>query len=220
MVEIVGEVVVPGVDAAAGHKHEAHARGHGLFQPDLCVQIVQFFQKAAFFDSVQIGEIVRQIVLHDRTGNLHETVCKTPVCVYLRKGVGEVFQNCCLVPALHLPDRDDDSCAAVGIRQVEHMAKSILLVLAFGKKGNAFRALVDPPAKTVPSFDLRTGRSIGALGVDKDLLSERIFIIVGGGGQKVHIPSGIGTDLFCRLRRQLGNGSVFAWHGPNLLIPR
>jgi hypothetical protein len=45
------------------------------------------YYKTVFLDPVQIGQIVRQIVFHDCTGNLHEAVCEAAVGIHFSEGV-------------------------------------------------------------------------------------------------------------------------------------
>ena len=86
--EVIGEEVVSRVNAAAGQQHKADAGSHGLAQPYLRVQIIQFFEETALLDPVQIAEVVRNIVLDHHTGAVHQAFGKALVWLYLAKGVG------------------------------------------------------------------------------------------------------------------------------------
>ena len=216
--EVIGEEVVSRVNAAAGQQHKADAGSHGLAQPNLCVQIVQFFEETALFDPVQIAEVVCEVVFHHHAGAAHQALSKAPVRFQLSEGVGEVLNDGPLVSLFYSPDGNNIAGTGIGICHIEHISQFVLRVPIVHQQGDALCALVDPSAEPIPGVDFRTSRCGGPLGMDQELLFEGVLVVVRGGGEKCHIPPGVGADLLRRPCRQFGNDLIFARHGSALLI--
>ena len=195
MPEIIREVVVSRIDSAAGQQHEADAGGHGLTQPHFRVQIIQLFEKAAFLDTIQIREVVRDIVLDHHAGAAHQALGKAPIRLQFAKGVCQVLHDGALISLLHSPYGDRIAGTGVGVRQVEHISQPVLRIPVIHQQGDTLRALVDPSAETVPGVDFRASRSVGPLGVDEELLLEGVLVVVRCGRKKRHIATGAGYDI-------------------------
>ncbi|RKJ80440.1 hypothetical protein D7X33_05920 [Butyricicoccus sp. 1XD8-22] len=76
MGKVLAAEILLGVDAAPGQ----HDIGHAVFQqplkPLLRVEVVQFFQQTALFDTAQFGVVVTKVVLHDDLRRLQQALGK------------------------------------------------------------------------------------------------------------------------------------------------
>ena len=188
------------IQTAPGHQHIAYTAHKGVPKPLLCVQLVQFFQKAASLHRCQVSSIIVQIVIDHMLCDLHKETLEVIGIHYFTKAVTECFLHFFQIPILQLPEIDFPACSAVGIGQIEHIPK-LIGNIPVDQKGNASCAFVDPSAKLVPCVDLCTGGCIRFLCVDQQLFLEIVLIVVCGGMQEDHIPFGIGgyaQRLLCR----------------------
>ena len=102
--------------------------------------------------------------LYRRTG---VAVAKNPQAWHISKPVREPFHNSLLVSLIHLPYRNRAAAiiALVGVGHIKIVFQRIPATFRV-KYGNTLAVLIDPtPKLSVPSFELRNGDSIGALGV-------------------------------------------------------
>lgn len=201
-----------GIIAAAHKKHIRHATFQHLPEPYGGIQLVQFFQQAAFLGGGKFGEVVTEIVLHDKCGSIQQSALKDAAFTDLTEPVAEHIRDLGFIPRLHLPEVHSPAVVAVGIRYVKNVPELIRFALVH-KKRNALCAFVYPASKLIPDVNFSAGSGCRLLGVDEKLISEAVLVVVGGGSEKRHVALSIGGDAAGLVRRHLADNLVFTRHG-------
>ena len=162
------------VKAAAHQQHISNAVLHRPAVFHLQVQLVQFFQKAAFRKGFQFRKIVGNIVLHSVLCRREQGFTQILLVLQLPKAVFQCFDDVRRVFFPHRPEGDGPGePALMGIGNVKVVFQPGLAIVFPVKNGNAVCAPVYPaPKLPVPSLDLQDGGGVWALGVDKQLFME------------------------------------------------
>ena len=162
------------VKAAAHQQHISNAVLHRLAVFHLHVQLVQFFQKAAFREGFQFCQVVGHIVLHGVLCRREQCFTQILLALQLSKAVFQRFND---VRRIFLPHRPKGDGAGepglMGIGNIKVVFQPELAIVLPIKNGNAVCAPVYPaPKLPVPSLDLQDGGGVWALGKDKQLFME------------------------------------------------
>ena len=172
--EIIILKVIRRIEAAA---HQQHISNAVFYRPPvfhLQVQLVQFFQKAAFRKGFQFRKIVGHIVLHGVLCRREQGFTQILLMLQLPKAVFQRFDDVRRVFFPHRPEGDGPGePALMGIGNVKVVFQPGLAIVFPVKNGNAVCAPVYPaPKLPVPSLDLQDGGGVWALGKDKQLFME------------------------------------------------
>ena len=162
------------VKAAAHQQHISNAVLHRPAVFHLQVQLVQFFQKAAFCKGFQFRKIVGHIVLYGVLCRREQGFAQILLMLQLPKAVFQRFNDVRRVFFPHRPKGDGPGePGLMGIGNIKVVFQPGLAIVFPVKNGNAVCAPVYPaPKLPVPSLDLQDGGSVWALGVDKQLFIE------------------------------------------------
>ena len=138
------------------------------------VQLIQFFQKAAFREGFQFCQVVGHIVLHGVLCRREQGFAQILLALQLSKAVFQRFND---VRRIFLPHRPKGDGAGepglMGIGNIKVVFQSGFSIVFTVKNGNAVCAPVYPaPKLPVPSLDLQDGGGVWALGKDKQLFME------------------------------------------------
>ena len=130
------------------------------------------------------------------------------------KDLGQPFRHSLpvLVTVFPLADRHGVRSRA-GVAHIEHIGQRRLAVL-LPKQGNSHRAGPHIPAHTpLPKVVPSTGRGPGTLGMDHNLVLERIFVVSRGGAKKCGPMGGVAGDLRNSAVGQIGIVLGLCAHG-------
>ena len=200
--------IVAGVQAAAGQDGVLDAGGQEIFIAHLQIEIVQFFQEAVPRVIAQVLQLLPVGPAYGASDLLHEY----PANIVLLRGTilpVQRFRNSAGFLRRHLPQiRLARPTDGAGVGYVKDILQLGLAPLVLPNEGNALGpGLHPPPHSVVPQLHAGAGRSVRALGVDQELVAERIFIEPACGAQiplpAVHIPrDGLG-GVACQLGYKL-----------------
>ena len=168
--------VIPRLHAAAGHQGICHADGGGVLKLNADIEVIILFQKTSVNDVGQFIFMVVPIFLRKLGGDLLQLVCKTiftgDTIAALQSGGHGLLMLRSVLPqpgtagvlplagVRHIKDIPYLTCAGAGVNE-----------------GNTFGPPHDIPAHLlIPQVIVGAGGGIRALGVDKELVAERIFI--------------------------------------------
>ncbi|MFR7972133.1 MAG: hypothetical protein ACLU8C_07165 [Lacrimispora saccharolytica] len=170
------------INAAAHQQHIPNAVLHRPSVFHLQVQLVQFFQKAAFREGFQFRKIVGHIILHGVLCHREQGFAQILLMLQLPKAVFQRFNDVRRVFLPHRPKGDGPGEPSfMGIGNVKVVFQPELAIVLPIKNGNAVCAPVYPaPKLPVPSLDLQDGGGVWALGVDKQLFIERKPVVAAG----------------------------------------
>ena len=174
------------VKAAAHQQHISNAVLHRPAVFHLQVQLIQFFQKAAFRKGFQFRKIVGHIVLHGVLCRREQGFAQILLVLQFSKAVFQRFNDVRRVFLPHRPKGDGPGePGLMGIGNIKVVFQPGLSIVFPVKNGNAVCAPVYPaPKLPVPSLDLQDGGGVWALGVDKQLFIERKPVVAAGRSQK------------------------------------
>lgn len=178
--------VIRRVETAAHQQHISNAVLHRPAVFHLQIQLIQFFQKAAFRKGFQFGKIVGHIVLYGVLCRREQCFTQILLALQLSKAVFQRFND---VRRIFLPHRPKGDGAGepglMGIGNIKVVFQSGFSIVFTVKNGNAVCAPVYPaPKLPVPSLDLQDGGGVWALGVDQKLLVESQSVVAAGRSQK------------------------------------
>ena len=170
------------VEAAAHQQHISNAVLHRPAVFYLQIQLIQFFQKAAFREGFQFCQVVGHIVLHGVLGRIEQGFAQILLVFQLPKAVFQCFDDVQRVFFPHRPKGDGPGEPGfMGIGNIKVILQPGLAIVLPIKNGNAVCAPVYPAPKfPVPSLDLQDGGGVWALGVDKQLFIERKPVVTAG----------------------------------------
>ncbi|MFG6353275.1 MAG: hypothetical protein K1W21_17110, partial [Oscillospiraceae bacterium] len=186
MGKILAAEILLGVNAAPGQHDVGHAVFQQALKPLLRVEVVQFFQQTARFDTAQFGVVVAKVVLHDDLRRLQQALGKVGLVGKLAVAVLQRLRHRPLILRFHLPDGDGVPLPAVGVGHIKDVPQLIAPV-GVHQQGDPRGAPVHPPPVLVPELDFSAGGGVRLLGVNQKLVAEIVFEVVGGGGQERHI---------------------------------
>ena len=207
------------VEATAHQQHIPNAVLHRPAVFHLQVQLVQFFQKAAFRKGFQFRKIVGHIVLHGVLCRREQGFAQIFLAFQLSKAVFQRFNDVRRVFHPHRPKGDrPGEPGFMGIRNIKVVFQPGLAIVLPIKNGNAVCAPVYPaPKLPVPSLDLQDGGGFWALGKDKQLFVERKPVVTAGRSQKR--PPLVGScHAALRFQIQLRQGCISYRHPAHLLF--
>lgn len=166
---------------AAGHQGVGDADGGGCLKLYSDVKFIIFLQKGIVNDIEEVPLMLRPVFLCQLSGHIGELFCK----VISGDAVG-AFQHGrhgIHVPFLQLPQPWGTGVfTGSGISNIKDIAEP-RPVAGIIHQGNALGTAPDIPAHCfIPQFIFSAGGGIRALGVDHQLLMERVLVKTGGGG--------------------------------------
>jgi len=103
--------------------------------------------------------------------------------------------------------------AGPGVRDVEHIAQTGFVPGIVHQSDSLGAAPYIPAHLFIPQIVLCTGGSVRALGIDQQLLMERILVKAGGGGQKSRPFLPAACELGRHMVGHLPVKFCFGWHG-------
>ncbi|WP_300758272.1 hypothetical protein [uncultured Oscillibacter sp.] len=119
MGKILAAEILLGVDTAPGQ----HDIGHTVFQqalkPLFRVEVVQFFQQTALFDTAKVGIVVAKVVLHNYFRRLQQIGGKVGLVGKLAVAVFQRLHHRPLILRPHLPDGNGAPLPAVGVGHIK-----------------------------------------------------------------------------------------------------
>jgi len=211
--------VVAGVQTAAGQKGVLDAGGQYIPETHLQVEAVQLLQQTVPHVVGQVGELVPVDLTHRPRRQLHELFTDTAVLggavlpLQCRHNSGVVLR-------LHLPQVGRPRAPnRTGVRHIKNVLQMGPSAAVFTDQGDALRTGFHPaPHSVVPQFHAGTGRGVRALGMEQELVIERIFVEPATGVQvpfpTVHASCDFVGGVVC----QLGYELKFAYHGYLLVL--
>ncbi len=207
-----------GVQAAAGKKGILDAGGEHVTKAHFQIEIVQFFQQAVLHIVGQIGQMIPVDLVHRPRRQLHQLSADVAILG------GTVLPLQCfhyggvmILP--HFP-QVGRFCTfhRAGVRHVKDIFQRGSVPLVLADEGDALgTGLHPPPHGSVPQLHAGAGGGLRALGVDQELVIERIFVHLGRDAQ-IPLPVVYAVrdrmgGLICQIRYKL----YFVCH-ENLLI--
>ncbi|WP_255575524.1 hypothetical protein [Caproiciproducens faecalis] len=194
--------VFVGFQPAAGQNRVGDADRGGASELCSDVELIIFLQKATVNDVKNVVLMLLPIFVCQLSGNLLQLVGKT---FFAGNGILP-FQRCrnrvlmfrAILPKIRTAGILTVSC----VGNIKDVPDSRLVTGCVDER-NPFSSAPDIPAHFfVPDFITGAGRSVGALGIDHELLMVRVFVEPRGGFQKIRPAFVTGGDL---RRRAVGH---------------
>ena len=169
--------IVGRVQAAAGEDSVLDAGGQEVLESHFQIEVVQFLQQTVFRIIGEVTQMVPVDLAYGAFGLLHERPAN------IRFLGGTILPLQCLrdngvVVLPHLPQvRLPRSTHRAGIRHVKDILQPGPAAAVFADQGDTLGSGLYPaPHGIIPQLHAGAGDSIRALGVDQELIVERVFI--------------------------------------------
>ncbi|MCB6570527.1 hypothetical protein LI142_13565 [Eubacterium limosum] len=184
--EIVNFKVILSINTKTGHHHICHAVCYSLFVGLLNFFIAHSIEKAAVCVNKQVAEIVCDVIFNSILCSTHNGRAEVFAVFKLAEGVFERINDILCVFVLHFPNRDRTGVsAAVGVRYIKVMGKSLSAAVFICKHSDTVRSFIYPPPKAfVPSLNFQNCCSIRSLCVNQQLLVKSQTEVIAGGAKK------------------------------------
>jgi hypothetical protein len=168
--------IVLRLQAAAGHKSVGSADGGGVSELRSDVEVIILFQKAAVNDVKQFPLMVLPILRRQRGSDLLQLLSKT-ILAGSAKPLLQGGGNCLLMFRAVLPQPGTAGIFPLaGVRYIKHIADTVLLPAGV-HQGDTLGPPHDIPAHLlIPEVVIGAGGGIRPLGVNEQLVTERVFI--------------------------------------------
>ena len=159
------------IKAAAHHQHISDT---GLQRPPVHhfhIVLVQFFQKTAFGQMVQLRKIIVDIVPYRIVSRREKCCSQIVLLLQFSEAVFQCLDDVRRIFRAYCPQGNGPGEPAfMGIGNIKIVFQSLFAAMLAVKYGNAVCAPVHPASEPlVPSLDLQDGGSVRALGIDKQL---------------------------------------------------
>lgn len=202
--------IVRRVYTTAGQQFVLGAGANQIAECDLDVEIVQLLQKTVrFFINKVLCHICTDLQRQLFAG-IHQQSAE--VCAITVKFLSQHFTDRRFMLRAHLPDpRRFAVLDRVGICNIMDIGQIRLTAVAFADEGDRRCSGIDPAVHlVVPEPDVRAGGSIGALGIDEELIVKIIGLVEPGRcGEEVHPRLRRMCDLFTGMCKQAGDRLYF-----------
>ena len=207
----MGEIVFR-FHPASGHQGVGNADGGGCLKLHFDVIFIIFLQEGTVNDIEEVLPVFLPILICQLMGNIRELlgqiIAADPVALLQHSRYG-----------IHVPFFQGPQPGGAGmftgpcVGNIKHIPQAGP-VPGIVHQGNAFGAAPHiAPHFLIPQVVLRAGGSVRALGVNHQLLMERVFVKTGGGGKKSRPFLPAAGELPCRMVRHLRVHFCFGWHG-------
>lgn len=169
--KIIVLIVIRRIEAAACYQHISDT---GLQRPPVHhfhIVLVQFFQKTAFGQMVQLRKIIVDIVLYRIVSRREKCCSQIVLLLQFSEAVFQCLDDVRRIFRAYCPQGNGPGEPAfMGIGNIKIVFQSLFAAMLAVKYGNAVCAPVHPASEPlVPSLDLQDGGSVRALGIDKQL---------------------------------------------------
>ena len=203
---------------AAGHQGVGDADRGGGFELDFDVVLIVLLQKGTVNDVENVLPVIRPVFFRQTGGHIGQLL-------------GQLFAAHTVVSLQHRHDRrgvflvhrpqpwGTGVFTGAGVGNVKHIPQPGP-VPGIIHQGDALGPAPHIPAHAVvPQVVLGAGGGVRALGVDHQLLMERIFVEAGGGGEKARPLLPAAGELPRHLIGHLRILFCFGWHGVLSSLP-
>ena len=200
------------LQSAAGHQSVSDADGGGCLELHSDVILIIFLQKGTVNDIEEVLLMLRPVFLSQFSGYLGELSGKVitgNIIGALKHGLHRIQ-----MALLQLPQPGSAGMfTGSGVGNVKDIAQAGP-VPGIVHQSNPFGAAPYIPAHLfIPQIVLCTGGSVRTLGVDHQLLMERVLVKAGSSGEKPCPFLPAPRELRCHLIRHLCISFSFGWHG-------
>ncbi|MGM9600735.1 MAG: hypothetical protein ACI3W5_03980 [Faecousia sp.] len=166
---------------ATGHEGVGNADSGGVFELYFDVKLIIFLQKGIVNDIEKVPLMLCPIFIRQFPGHIGELPCKIVPCNAV--GALQHGRHGISVPFLHLPQPWGAGVfTGPGIRNIKNIAEP-RPVPGIVHQGDTLGTAPDIPAHcSIPQLIFSAGGGVRALGIDHQLLMERILVKAGSGG--------------------------------------
>nr|WP_243424343.1 hypothetical protein [Gemmiger formicilis] len=216
--EILMAEILLRLQPAAGHQGVGDADSGGGFELDFDVVLIVLLQKGTVNDIENVLPVIRPVFFCQTGGHIGQLLgqffaAHTVVALQHRHDRHGVF-------LVHRPQPGGAGVfTGAGVGNVKHIPQPGP-VPGIVHQGDALGPAPHIPAHAViPQVVLGAGGGVRALGVDHQLLMERVFVKPGGGGEKARPLLPAAGELPRHLIGHLRILFCFGWHGVLSSLP-
>ena len=200
------------LQSAAGHQSVSDADGGGCLELHSDVILIIFLQKGTVNDIEEVLLMLRPVFLSQFSGYLGELSGKVitgNIIGALKHGLHRIQ-----MALLQLPQPGSAGMfTGSGVGNIKNIAQAGSVPGIVHQSDSLGAAPYIPAHLFIPQIVLCTGGGVRSLGVDHQLLMERVLVKAGSSGEKPCPFLPAPRELRCHLVRHLCISFSFGWHG-------